>query len=68
MCLFAEKVGNIDRSVVRSLKMMTVNREQDREPAIFAPLWGGPANVAALEKNLKHRWGEKGILYCVVLV
>ena len=55
MCLFAEKVGNIDRRVARSLKMMTVNRDQDREPAIFAPLWGGPANVAALEKNLKHR-------------
>ena len=53
--VFVGKVGQIDRSVVRSLKKMIVNQDQERESRIFAPLWGGPANLAALERNIKHR-------------
>ena len=53
--VFLGKIGQIDSSVVRSLKKMTVNQDQEMESRIFAPLWGGPANVAALERNIKHR-------------
>ena len=48
-------VGDTDPSVSRSLKMMTLNTDQETESRIFAPLWGGPANLKALERNIKHR-------------
>ena len=45
----------VDPSVVRALKKMVLNDEPEKEAEIFAPLWGGPANRAALKKNFKHR-------------
>ena len=48
-------IGAADPAVVRAIKMMSVNTEPETEARIFAPLWGGPANVRALEKNIKHR-------------
>ena len=48
-------LGAADPAVVRAIKMMSVNTEPETEARIFAPLWGGPANVRALEKNIKHR-------------
>ena len=48
-------IGAADPAVVRAIKMMSVNTEPETESRIFAPLWGGPANVRALEKNIKHR-------------
>ena len=48
-------IGDADPSVVRAIKMMSVNTEPETESRIFAPLWGGAANIRALEKNIKHR-------------
>ena len=44
---------DVDPGVIRSLKQMTLNT--DPEARIFAPLWGGPANLGALDRNIKHR-------------
>ena len=53
--IFSGKIGKIDPNVVRSLKMMMINQDPETESRIFAPLWGGPANLDALENNIKHR-------------
>jgi len=50
-----KRFEGVDPSVVRALKIMVLNDDPEKEANIFAPLWGGPANKAALEKNLKHR-------------
>ena len=55
MIIFPDAVGDADPSVTRSMKMMTLNTDPETESRIFAPLWGGPANLRALEKNIKHR-------------
>ncbi|XP_069693644.1 ethylmalonyl-CoA decarboxylase-like isoform X1 [Periplaneta americana] len=51
-----------DVEVVKSLKTMARNAEVmsydeslAEEKRLFAPLWGGPANKAALSKNIKHK-------------
>ena len=51
------KFVGVDPSVVRAMKRMVLDQdpEQETEARIFAPLWGGPANKAALQKNIKHR-------------
>lgn len=48
--------------VVRAIKRIAVaardlplNQSLYEERHVFAPLWGGPANVKALGKNLKHK-------------
>lgn len=46
---------NVDPGVMRSLKQMTLNTDPETEARIFAPLWGGPANLGALDRNIKHR-------------
>ena len=48
-------VGDVDPSVSRSMKMMTLNTDLETEARIFASLWGGQANLRALERNIKHR-------------
>ena len=53
--LFTGKLGETDPSVIRSLKLMIVNQDPETESRIFAPLWGGPANMHALGNNIKHR-------------
>jgi len=50
-----DKFAGIDPSVVRAMKRMVVNDDPELEARIFSPLWGGPANKAALLKNIKHR-------------
>jgi len=50
-----DKIKGVDPSVVRAMKEMVVNTDPEQEARIFAPLWGGPANKAALERNIKHR-------------
>jgi len=50
-----DKFAGVDPSVVRAMKRMVVNQDPEQEARIFAPLWGGPANQAALQKNIKHR-------------
>ena len=45
----------MDLSVVSAMKKMVLNHDPEQEARIFAPLWGGPANRAALQKNIKHR-------------
>ena len=50
-----DKFVGVDPSVVRAMKRMMVNNDPEQEARIFAPLWGGPANQAALLKNIKHR-------------
>ena len=50
-----DKIGETDPGVVRSLKMMVNNYDAETESRIFAPLWGGHANINALNKNIKHR-------------
>ena len=49
------KFEGVDPSVVRAMKRMVLNQDPELEARIFAPLWGGPANRAALLKNIKHR-------------
>ncbi|XP_023710907.1 ethylmalonyl-CoA decarboxylase isoform X2 [Cryptotermes secundus] len=51
-----------DGKVLKSLKTMAHNaREMNyheslaEEKSLFAPLWGGPANHAALTQNIKHK-------------
>lgn len=51
-----------DGKVLKSLKTMAHNaREMNyheslaEEKRLFAPLWGGPANHAALTQNIKHK-------------
>lgn len=51
-----------DGKVLKSLKTMAHNaREMNyheslaEEKRLFAPLWGGPANHAALAQNIKHK-------------
>eukprot|EP00092_Neocalanus_flemingeri_P027629 GFUD01029982.1.p1 GENE.GFUD01029982.1~~GFUD01029982.1.p1 ORF type:complete len:293 (+),score=84.77 GFUD01029982.1:119-997(+) len=51
----ANKLKGVDPSVVRVMKSMVINEDPEQEARIFAPLWGGAANRAALEKNIKHR-------------
>ena len=53
--IFPDKVHDVDPSVSRSMKMMTLNSDPETEARIFATLWGGPANLGALERNIKHR-------------
>nr|CAD7393155.1 unnamed protein product [Timema cristinae] len=50
-----------DTQVVRAIKEIVSNARDDsncdllsEERKIFAPLWGGPANKAALLKNIRH--------------
>nr|CAD7460084.1 unnamed protein product [Timema tahoe] len=50
-----------DTTVVRAIKEIVSNARDDsncdllsEERKIFAPLWGGPANKAALLKNIRH--------------
>lgn len=50
-----------DTGVLKSLKIMTHNAKEmnkqeslAEEKRLFAPLWGGPANLAALTENIKH--------------
>lgn len=53
-----------DKRVVRTLKCLVLNSvyntddPHDVEQRLFAPLWGGTANKAALERNIKHRVSE----------
>ena len=51
------KFLGVDPSVVRAMKRMVLDQdpEQETEARIFVPLWGGPVNKAALQKNIKHR-------------
>jgi len=50
-----------DVNVIRAIKRMVQCYDDSPETArtmerrIFAPLWGGPANQAAIEKHLKHK-------------
>lgn len=50
-----------DARVVRAAKACVTNGSPltndiiEVESRIFAPLWGGPANNAALQKNIKHK-------------
>lgn len=51
-----------DIGVLKSLKIMTHNAKKmskqeslAEEKRLFAPLWGGPANLAALTENIKHK-------------
>lgn len=53
---------NYDVEVLKSLKAMTHNAKEmsyqeslAEEKRLFAPLWGGPANRAALSQNIKHK-------------
>jgi ethylmalonyl-CoA/methylmalonyl-CoA decarboxylase len=53
---------NCDVEVLKSLKAMAHNAKKmsyqeslDEEKRLFAPLWGGPANRAALTQNIKHK-------------
>ena len=48
-------LGSHAADVVRTLKIMTVNQDQETESRLFASLWGGPANLEALSQNIKHR-------------
>jgi len=51
-----EHLAGRDPSVTRVLKQMVVEpRGGDREARLFAPLWGGHANSAALSRNIKHK-------------
>jgi hypothetical protein len=34
---------------------MSYQESLDEEKRLFAPLWGGPANRAALTQNIKHK-------------
>jgi len=52
-----------DTGVLKSLKVMTHNaKEMSKEESLaeekrlFAPLWGGPANLSALNHNIKHKY------------
>jgi ethylmalonyl-CoA/methylmalonyl-CoA decarboxylase len=51
-----------DVQVLKSLKTMAHNAKEmnyheslAEEKRLFAPLWGGPANQAALTQNIKHK-------------
>ncbi|KAJ9574050.1 hypothetical protein L9F63_008576 [Diploptera punctata] len=51
-----------DVQVIRALKAICFNattiscsESLAHEKRIFAPLWGGPANLTALSKNIKHK-------------
>jgi enoyl-CoA hydratase/carnithine racemase len=51
-----------DVEVLKSLKTMVHNAKElsyqgslSEEKRLFAPLWGGPANQAALAQNIKHK-------------
>jgi enoyl-CoA hydratase/carnithine racemase len=51
-----------DTGVLKSLKVMAHNAKEinmqeslAEEKRIFAPLWGGPANLLALTQNIKHK-------------
>jgi enoyl-CoA hydratase/carnithine racemase len=51
-----------DIGVLKSLKIMTHNAKEmskqeslTEERRLFAPLWGGPAQRAALNENIKHK-------------
>lgn len=46
---------DVDPGVMRSLKQMSLNTDPETEARIFATLWGGPANLGALDRNIKHR-------------
>ncbi|XP_021922117.1 ethylmalonyl-CoA decarboxylase-like isoform X1 [Zootermopsis nevadensis] len=53
---------NCDVAVLKSLKTMAHNAKEmsyqeslAEEKRLFAPLWGGPANRAALTQNIKHK-------------
>ncbi|XP_025203231.1 ethylmalonyl-CoA decarboxylase-like [Melanaphis sacchari] len=48
---------NVIRAIKRTVKCYENSGEavQMLESRIFAPLWGGPANRAAIERNLKHK-------------
>ena len=52
---FPDTCRDVDPGVMRSLKQMTLNTDPETEARIFAPLWGGPANLRALNRNIKHR-------------
>ena len=50
-----------DTGVLKSLKAMAHNAKEmnmqeslAEEKRLFAPLWGGPANLSALTQNIKH--------------
>lgn len=52
-----------DTGVLKSLKVMAhnakeMNKQQSlaEERRLFAPLWGGPANLAALTQSIKHKY------------
>ena len=53
--IFPDMSCDVDPGVMRSLKQMTLNADPETEARIFAPLWGGPANLGALDRNIKHR-------------
>ena len=51
-----------DTGVLKSLKVMAHNTKEmnkheslAEEKRLFAPLWGGPANLSALNQNTKHK-------------
>lgn len=48
---------NVIRAIKRTMQCYDDSPETVRimESRIFAPLWGGPANQAAIEKQLKHK-------------
>lgn len=41
-------------SIVITDGSYTIAKEEEMERRIFSPLWGGPANTAALQMRLKH--------------
>ena len=53
--IFPDTCRDVDTGVMRSMKQMTLNTDPETEARIFAPLWGGPANLGALDRNIKHR-------------
>ena len=53
---------NYDSSVVQAIKKTVISARDNsldesltNERSYFSPLWGGPANIKALQQNIKHK-------------
>lgn len=53
---FAPQVLQAMKEIMVNARELSVEDSLIKERRIFAPLWGGPANLEALQKNIKHKY------------